>query len=181
MNQYTVLKVSNPSSEDFTFRWDQIDYVIEAGGYLRLPQFLAEHASLKLARKIVQAKYGGALKAIRDHAEEVNSLIKEIVTLDSKPEDSNMTAGEKLRAEVLQINEEAIPNEFKNEDGTDKKKEEVSREEVLKENNPVGYRAEQLSKMTRQELMKTAKDRGIEVTSKSTKDELVDNILDVEF
>lgn len=168
---YSLVKVVNPTDQDYTCFWDRVPQTIPAGGYLILPPELADHVAMRFARDVIIGQ--DALKkgfVYRDIVNEtkVDEVKKTLIqpygndAVAARPDTYVFTSELDRRAPV------AIPTEAE------------LRTEAQRE-NPTHARMAELEAKKMAELNEIAKDLGIKAEFGVTKANLIKSILEKEI
>ena len=120
LNKYDALSFKNVSNADFDHKYEGDTYVVKAGETQIFPRFLAEHLAKHLARRICRSKFKGEHTKMEDgkqfgpgQLEEVRAKI--LVGIASQVSKPTMTAQERLRREVEELNKTTGANMKPNE------------------------------------------------------------------
>jgi len=147
--KFELSAVYNPLNEDFTFKWDGVEYTIPTQGYIQLERGVALHAGHKLAIHAMQLKYGAKGLSKRT---EVRNMVDEIV----KPVNlANAQQAVEVSTATPEVEEEAF--------------------EGLEDTIPV---EDELKAMTKKELVVLGENLGIELDEKSKKEDLINTIIE---
>lgn len=189
-----IYQLTNPTSKDFTFRYNSREYIVPAQHSRLYPQPIAIHGAKRLAGLIIRGTSSALALNQRVVAEQMDKICKLYQTTEASPSNA-------LEMKIEELNksneEEVSPEEEARESKLDEEREkeldafstlnddqiaETERLQALQENNPKGYRLEMLSKMTKQELLSIAEELEVEGFNSRTKNELIiEAILEAEF
>lgn len=145
---YKVKKLTNITKEDFTFQYDGVSFTVKAGEALFLHDIIADHGAMHLARKIVRDRVKTGQKTVGEGYSYLED--KDLPTLQA--------------AMVQEVETESGP-------APETAQERIKRE-TRELNNKFG-KAPPLTESTKKELLEIAEARGLDVSVKSTKEEII--------
>lgn len=184
INEFDVLGLKNPLPYDYKLKWDKAYYVIKSGGTKMLPEFLARHGATKIARLYITEKFGFARINDQKLMQETMDSLLTGVLLEGEKE--TRTESQVLQEQVEKINENSTLKDAEIiEDGFSglnviKETEEELRKQEMERNNPAGARAEELAKLSFNEIKELCKSKEITVFQKGKAD-LINEIVEKEL
>ncbi len=192
IQRHNVIAVTNPFKKPFTASWDKVPYTIGAEETAYFPEWLAHHIADRMVDQLVQEQEGvqniyNAVTRAKYKAPILSDIIQP-GKIDKR------TESEKVRDSVKDL-QTSMPTKKKveDDDGFDNIEnsepvdpvngdydEEAERKQVLKDNNPKGFRVEELDEMSYIDVQEVA--RGLEIEPVNVKKkELIGEIIKIEF